>query len=162
MTNILSKARSRPCIVTGKTGLSFRCLLVFCCALALSQCATFKKSTSGEREIQRVPPHETVQPTLHRTVSPASPMVSQGIHEYKNESLDIAEWNFEQAISIDPAYGPAYYWLARVKYRQEDLHRAMELLHRAEDLFRSELRWLERIHDFRLHIRTQRAVQNLE
>lgn len=130
-----------------------------------SQCTTFKRVTSKHERPRHGDIHHTPAGTLPvqpLAASPASGVVSQGIQEFKNADLNLAEWNFEQAITLDPNYGPAYYWLARVKFRQNEAMRSLELLRRAEDILSSHRGWLERIEDFRLHIQTREAVNALE
>ena len=93
--------------------------------------------------------------------SPAADMVNQAVREFKKNNFELAEWNLEQAVTVDSNYGPAYYWLARVKFRQGDLLRSLELLHRAEELLAAHQAWLDRVQDFKLHVRTMRAVEKL-
>jgi len=81
--------------------------------------------------------------------SPASALVNQGIEMLKNEENSEAEYQFEEAINLDPDYGPAYYWLARARYRLEEIENALGLLKKAESLLRYSPAWMDRIEEFR-------------
>lgn len=87
--------------------------------------------------------------------SPALPLVSDGMDSLKNNNLDQAEWNFEQAINLDPDYGPGYYWLARVRYKLEQMDDAAGLLDKAAQLLKDSQIWLKRIEEFRDLMGTQ-------
>ena len=82
-------------------------------------------------------------------LEPAKELLKQGIGFLKNQDTDKAEWNFEEAIKIDPKYGPAYYWLARARYRLNQTQSSFELLNKAEKLLQSSPDWLERVDQFR-------------
>lgn len=97
-------------------------------------------------EEQKVSQEETQAPVLS--------LLSQGIQSYKAQDYDLAEWRFEEAIALDSKYGPAYYWLARVKFRLKDYGRSLDLLETAKDLLSEDERWLRRIEDFEGHIRS--------
>lgn len=133
--------------------------------LLISQCTVSKRVTSQhQRRSHKDVPHspDSMSPDQSLQASPASGVVSQGIQEFKSADLNLAEWNFEQAITLDPNYGPAYYWLARVKFRQNETMRSLELLRRAADILSAHRGWMGRIEDFRLHIQTREAVNALE
>lgn len=162
MTNFLSKAPSLRDIAMTDMGMFFLFLLLF---VLITGCATPKKITHGQKRPSII--HQGTETDAEKIFkslpsSPASNLVAQGIRELKKDEYELAEWNFEQAITVDPNYGPAYYWLARVKYRQKELLRSLELLRRAEDLLSAHQAWLDRVQDFRLHIQAQNAVQALD
>lgn len=81
--------------------------------------------------------------------SPAVSLVKEGIQQFKDESLETAQWQFEQAINLDPDYGPAYYWLARVRYKFNGISESLNLLDKAASLLKESSMWLKRIEDFR-------------
>ena len=81
--------------------------------------------------------------------SPAKKIVVNGIKNFKDEKFDNAEWQFEEAINLDPDYGPAYYWLARTRFKFDKVQKALVLLEKAESLLDSSQTWLRRIDSFR-------------
>lgn len=81
--------------------------------------------------------------------SPAESLVKNGIQKLKAEALDEAQWQFEQAINIDPSFGPAYYWLARVRSKFSEFSQALDLLDKAASLLKDSAAWVERIEEFR-------------
>ena len=89
------------------------------------------------------------------STSPAITLVSEGIEKLKADLIDYAEWKFEEAVNLDPNYGPAYYWLARVKYRLENMEQSLELLKKAESLLKGSESWAERIGEFRDYLMGQ-------
>lgn len=81
--------------------------------------------------------------------SPATPLVTEGIAKLKDDKSSEAEWKFEEAINLDPDYGPAYYWLARARYRLEEIQKALDMLDKAKALLKNSDIWLQRIEKFR-------------
>lgn len=84
-----------------------------------------------------------------KRTSPATPLINDGIDKLKNQLNSEAEWKFEEAINLDPDYGPAYYWLARARYRLEEIQKALDLLDKAKSLLKNSENWLQRIEKFR-------------
>lgn len=66
-----------------------------------------------------------------------------------NKQVNAAEWKFEEAINLDPDYGPSYYWLARARYRLQELKGALDLLEKAETLLKKSEIWMGRIQKFK-------------
>lgn len=81
--------------------------------------------------------------------SPAQPMLKNGIESFQANDFESAEWQFEEAINLDPNYGPAYYWLARVKHKFDQKNEALELLKKADKLVPGSALWQSRIRKFR-------------
>ena len=79
-------------------------------------------------------------------------MLKTGIESFKNDDFESAEWQFEEAINLDPNYGPAYYWLARVKYKFNQKNEALELLKKADKLVPGSTLWQGRIRKFREYL----------
>ncbi|HLD44184.1 MAG TPA: tetratricopeptide repeat protein [bacterium] len=128
-----------------------RIILLF---LVLTLVCTGCSVTKRKIAITKRPPlyEQTVLDTTAHPVSglePAKELLKQGIGFLKNQDTDKAEWNFEEAIKIDPKYGPAYYWLARARYRLNQTQSSFELLNKAEKLLQSSPDWLERVDQFR-------------
>lgn len=162
MRNFSSKARSPRGIAMSELSRIFFLSLLF---VVLCGCASSQKTVRGIRgPSTKSSGVETDSGKSFHSLpsSPSSNLVSQGIREFKKNDDELAEWNFEQAITVDPNYGPAYYWLARVKYRQNEFVRSLELLHRAEDLLSSHGAWLSRVQDFRRHIQAQNVTPSLD
>lgn len=127
-------------------------LFLFLILIFFQNCATtggvFKPKKFRQPHITHVEEQQSSQDVS----APVLSLVSQGLQAYKTKDYDLAEWRFEEAIALDSKYGPAYYWLARVKFRLEDYHRSLELLETAKDLLSEDDRWLRRIVDFEEHI----------
>lgn len=84
--------------------------------------------------------------------TPAKGLVATGIAHFKDKKFDLAEWKFEEAINLDPDYGPAYYWLARTRHKFHEIQKALLLLDRAQSLLKTSEVWLERIERFRTYL----------
>lgn len=127
--------------------------LVF--VIFLNDCAVLKKETKPRikrsPEITTIPEEGGSLGSSSRTL-PAKSLVFDGIEAFKDKDYDLAEWNFEEAIRINPQYGPAYYWLARVYYRLENPKKALSLLKRAKEFLSDDDKWIERIEDFEEHL----------
>lgn len=95
--------------------------------------STTKDSTTPRTYKKAIDESEPVS----KSSSPASPLIQSGIDEIKNENIEKAEWNFEQAINLDPDYGPAYYWLARVRYKLNQIDAAKQKLKKASALLQN-------------------------
>lgn len=59
------------------------------------------------------------------------------------------EGRLEEAVSVDPTNGAAYYQLAVVYYNLHDNPKALGFLDQAEALFHTSLEWMETIQKFR-------------
>ena len=81
--------------------------------------------------------------------SPAKELLKEGISHLKDKAHQKAEWKFEEAIKLDPDYGPAYYWLARARYRLDQINNIIYLLDKAETLLKNSTTWIERIQKFK-------------
>lgn len=79
----------------------------------------------------------------------AEGLITQGRQALAEEDVESAEYSFQEAIRIDPSYGPAYYWLARTKYELDEDRKAWDLLDRAELLIGDDSVWLDRIDKLR-------------
>lgn len=130
-------------------------LFLFLALIFFQNCATTERVFKPKKTR---PPHIThlkEQKSSQDVSAPVLSLVSQGLQAYKTKDYDLAEWRFEEAIALDSKYGPAYYWLARVKFRLEEPDRSLELLETARVLLSDDDRWLRRIEDFAEHIRSK-------
>ncbi|MBF0104746.1 MAG: tetratricopeptide repeat protein [Deltaproteobacteria bacterium] len=120
--------------------------------LITSGCAgtTHQKVVSVNKQrpetIQKYERPEQIQAS---DASPSGSLVSEGIIMLKESRHSEAEWRFEEAVNLDPDYGPAYYWLARAKFRLEEIKNALSLLEKAEALLNKSEVWMDRIYKFR-------------
>lgn len=137
--NILLRERSRKKLVS-----LILVLFVFsACTQTRERIVVTPKKPMYER-----PDGETGQGRL----TPAKGLVATGIAHFKDKKFDLAEWKFEEAINLDPDYGPAYYWLARTRHKFHELQKALSLLDRAQGLLKTSEVWLERIERFRTYL----------
>lgn len=79
----------------------------------------------------------------------AESLVAKGIEEVQANNLESAEWSFEEAIRLAPQYGPAYYWMAVVKYTSKELSQAKSFLDKAQSLAPPDSNWQNRIQSLR-------------
>ena len=130
-------------------------LLIFLLVLAACSTTTHRTTTHPQTTPTE---HERVVDIQHmdqgpsfdeESNSPALTLVSEGIQKFKDDLVEEAEWKFEEAINLDPDYGPAYYWLARIKYRQDNLNQCREFLKKAERLLKNSDVWMERVEGFK-------------
>lgn len=125
-------------------------LILISCSTTTHKTTSHPKTSHTEHErvvdIQRADQETALEDGFD---SPALTLVSDGIQKLKDDLVEEAEWKFEEAINLDPDYGPAYYWLARIKYRQDDLDQCHEFLKKAERLLKNSAAWMERIGEFR-------------
>lgn len=125
-------------------------LFLVACATTTHKTTPHAKTSKTEHErvvdIQRMDQETGLEENAD---SPALTLVSEGIQRFQDDLIEEAEWKFEEAVNLDPDYGPAYYWLARVKYRLENREQSLELLKKAERLLKNSDVWVERIGGFR-------------
>lgn len=125
-------------------------LVLAACSTTTHKTTTHPRTSPTEHErvvdIQRVDQGAEFEESSN---SPALTLVAEGIQKFKDDLVEEAEWKFEEAINLDPDYGPAYYWLARIKYRQDDLNQCREFLKKAERLLKNSDVWMERVGEFR-------------
>ncbi|MBU0506173.1 MAG: tetratricopeptide repeat protein [bacterium] len=121
-------------------------IFVIACSLITTSCATMgKKAVPTKRPpIYDKPVIDSVE-----TQSPAKELLKEGITHLKEKAHQKAEWKFEEAIKLDPDYGPAYYWLARARYRLNQIKDIIYLLEKAELLLKNSTTWIERIQKFK-------------
>lgn len=127
------------------------------CFLLLASCFLFtacpkrppvRPTPPPPEEYRRPPlvyPHEVDTPERRVALS----LLVKGEAALEEDELEQAEYHFQEAIKIDPAYGPAYYWLARVKRELGAGAQAWDLLDRAELLMGDDPLWLKRIDKLR-------------
>ncbi len=133
------------------TILSLALLLTISCA------GTQRKIIGTKRPpIYEHPVIETAE-----TKSPVKELLKEGISYLKSNKENKAEWNFEEAIKLDPDYGPAYYWLARARYRLDKAKEALSLLEKAENLLKKSRVWLKRIDKFKDFLLEKTTEQSL-
>jgi Tfp pilus assembly protein PilF len=114
-------------------------------SLLTTSCATMGKNVPTKRPpIYDKPVIESVE-----AKSPAKELLKEGISHLKDKAHQKAEWKFEEAIKLDPDYGPAYYWLARARYRLDQINNIIYLLDKAETLLKNSTTWIERIQKFK-------------
>lgn len=125
-------------------------------ACSTTQIHTTKKSPTAHPrvvDVQHVENNNSIDE--EESTSPAISLVSEGIEKLKADLIDDAEWKFEEAVNLDPNYGPAYYWLARVKYRLGNTTQCFELLKKATGLLQNSEEWLTRVQEFSDHINSE-------
>lgn len=142
-------------------------LLIVLLASTISSCATFpgkqstKTSTTKTGTVTTVkppdaPPREVMKPTTTDYAAVQSPkrqvsqqLVGQAKVFLDNKDYDRARQRLEDAVTIDPTNGSAYYHLAVVYYNLHDTPKALGFLDQAESLFHSSPEWVETIQKFR-------------
>jgi len=126
-------------------------MIVLLVAVGLVSCSSFMSNKKKPRVVatKRKPLYSKPQTTETAVTSPATPLLAEGIERLKNSKNEEAEWKFEEAVNLDPNYGPAYYWLARAKYRLEEVKDALNLLEKAESLLKRSAVWMDRIQQFK-------------
>lgn len=92
----------------------------------------------------------------------ARTLVLQGLKDYKKKDYEAAEWIFEEAINVDANYGPAYYWLARIRYRLGSPEKIDSLLKRAKELLSGSARWKAKIKDFEAYLKRKATEEITE
>lgn len=139
--------------------------------LVLSACASKPRTTPAKAERRRPEvsrPAMTTDTGMDENVTEDSPypspagvqttgasnpaaesLVAKGVEEMRAGNLESAEWSFEEAIRLAPQYGPAYYWMAVVKYMAKDFSQAGSFLDKAESLAPVESSWQNRIQTLR-------------
>lgn len=135
--------------------------------VASAGCATFpgkqstKTSTAKPGTVSTVkppdaPPREVMKPTTTDYAAVQSPkrqvsqqLVGQAKVFLDNKDYDRARQRLEEAVTIDPTNGSAYYHLAVVYYNLRDYPKALGFLDQAESLFHSSPEWVETIQKFR-------------
>jgi len=75
----------------------------------------------------------------------AESLVAKGVEEMRANNFESAEWSLEEAIRLAPQYGPAYYWMAVVKYTSKDFSQARSFLDKASSLAPPDSNWQNRI-----------------
>jgi tetratricopeptide (TPR) repeat protein len=135
--------------------------------LFITSCATFpgkqstKTSTAKPGTVTTVkppdaPPREVMKPTTTNYAAVQSPkrqvsqqLVGQAKVFLDNKDYDHARQRLEDAVSVDPTNGSAYYHLAVVYYNLRDYSKALGFLDQAESLFHTSPEWMETIQKFR-------------
>lgn len=143
----------------------------FLILLFITSCATFPGKQSTTRPGTQKPtssvvpqapavPRETMKPesTDYATVqSPkrqvSTQLVAQGKEFLEKKDYDHARSRLEEAVSVDPTNGSAYYHLAVVYYNLHDFPKALGFLDQAETLLHTSPEWMETILKFREQIR---------
>jgi tetratricopeptide (TPR) repeat protein len=135
----------------------------------IASCATFpgKKSTTtsspsksdGTRTIVKTPgepPREVMRPEAINYAAVQSPkrqvstqLVMEGKEFLAKKEYDRARGKLEEAVTLDPTNGAAYYHLAVVYYELRDYPKALGFLDQAESLFHASPDWMETIQKFR-------------
>lgn len=141
------------------------------CGLLLftTSCATFpgkqstkqpgtQKSTAPGAIAPQPPavPRETMKPESTNYATVQSPkrqvstqLVIQGKEFLEKKDYDHARGRLEEAVSVDPTNGSAYYHLAVVYYNLHDFPKALGFLDQAETLLHNSPEWMETIQKFR-------------
>lgn len=140
-----------------KKGLNF-ILILLCAGLIFPSCSYFSKPKKKKVVVNPRPPvYENAKSgsSSVRTSSPASSLIKQGIAKLEAEQFEQAEWKFEEAVNIDPDYGPSYYWLARSRYKLQGAEQALGLLEKARSLLQGSQIWVDRIQKFKDYLLSQ-------
>lgn len=136
--------------------------------IILTSCATFPgkqgtkkpagKTRNGVTTVQPPgePARETMVPVSTNYAAVQSPkrqvstqLVAQGKAFIDQKDYDHARQRLEEAVSVDPTNGSAYYHLAVVYYNLHDYPKALGFLDQAESLFHDSPEWVETIQKFR-------------
>lgn len=133
----------------------------------ITSCATFpgkqasKTPTTKPGGITTVqppgePPRETMKPETTNYAMIQSPkrqvstqLAAQGKAFLDKKDYDHARQRLEEAVSVDPTNGAAYYQLAVVYYDLRDTSKALGFLDQAETLLHGSPEWAETIQKFR-------------
>ncbi len=134
----------------------------------LTSCATFpgrqpakKPAARAESTVTMVrppnaPPREVMKPatTDYAAITTPKRQVSMQLVGQAKTFLDQKDYNharerLEDAISVDPTNGSAYYHLAVVYYNLRDYPKALGFLDQADSLFHASPEWMETIRKFR-------------
>lgn len=144
-------------------GGSIACLLI---VLLLTSCATLpgkratpKPGATSQSTVVREPgepPREVMTPIRTDYAAVQSPkrqvstqLVAQGKEFLAKRDYEQARNRLEEAVSVDPTNGAAYYHLAVVYYDLKDYPKALGFLDQAEALFHNSPEWMETIQRFR-------------
>lgn len=76
-------------------------------------------------------------------------LVEEGRQQLSNDNAAGAQGVFQQAITVDPNNGLAYYYLARAKFELGEYQQADGVLDKAEGLLEASPEWLEAIKTLR-------------
>lgn len=145
-------------------------IIIFLIATVLaSGCATFpgKKSSKPASTTRPAvtrspgePPREVMKPEAVRYADISNPkrqvsqqLVAQGKDFLSRKDYDKARGRLEEAVSVDPTNGAAYYHLAVVYYDLKEYPKALGFLDQAETLLHTSPEWVETIRKFREMIR---------
>ena len=135
-------------------------ILLIISALSIN-CSQFSKKHFYKKPKPKTT-YESVETTQNlneeekqKTYNAAKALVEQGLEDYKKKDYEAAEWSFEEAININPSYGPAYYWLARIQYKIGSKQASLNNLKRARENLRHNKLWILRINEFEGHIQNK-------
>lgn len=145
--------------------------------LLFASCATFPGKQSTQQPGAKKPsitsmgttvtpeqapivPRETMKPESTNYASIQNPkrqvstqLVEQGKVFLDKKDFDHARGRLEEAVSVDPTNGSAYYHLAVVYYNLHDFPKALGFLDQAETLLHTSPEWMETIQKFREQMR---------
>lgn len=142
--------------------------------LFLTSCATFpgrqepkhpgtkKPAGTGTAATPQAPfiPRETMKPETTNYATVQSPkrqvstqLVAQGKEFLDKKDFDHARSRLEEAVSVDPTNGAAYYHLAVVYYNLHDFPKALGFLDQADTLLHTSPEWVATIQKFREQMR---------
>lgn len=145
--------------------------------LSAAGCATFPGKQSTQKPVAKKPavtsmgttvtpeqapavPRETMKPESTNYASMQTPkrqvstqLVEQGKGFLDKKDYDHARGRLEEAVSVDPTNGSAYYHLAVVYYNLHDFPKALGFLDQAETLLHTSPEWMGTIQKFREQMR---------
>ncbi len=115
-----------------------------------------KPATTTTTPQAPVVPRETKVPESTNYAMMQSPkrqvstqLVAQGKEFIDKKDYDHARQRLEEAVSVDPTNGAAYYHLAVVYYDLRDYPKAIGFLDQAETLLHNSPEWIQTIQQFR-------------
>jgi len=87
-------------------------------------------------------------------------LVEEGRQLLAGENAEAAQGAFQQAITVDPNNGLAYYYLARARFELGEYQNADGVLDKAEDLLEASPEWMEAVSTLRQMI-GEKLAENL-
>ncbi len=149
---ILSAAKNLSVILGrffGRPSLRMTSILILIISFLLTACPGKRPSRKPRLPEHRRPPIAYPDEIKTPERKAAFELITKGQRALDREDPEKGEHYFQEAVRLDPSYGPAYYWLARAKYELDERRKAWDLLDRAELLIGQDPVWLERIDQFR-------------
>ena len=128
-------------------------LILFFIAAVFSNCT---KTATTTRHTNATPVATMPSPAGEQAANPAltaaAELVAQSAVDIENGKADSAEWNLEEAMRVAPNYGPAYYWMAKLKIAAGEPDNARSFLDKADSLSSQDSEMKIKINELRREI----------